>query len=85
MWLVSDGLVGATDKEKEAEEETGGMVCEPRGEEGVKPKARKLAEEPTQAEIDEHNIGHGVFRAWCPHCVKCKAQSFGHMKKKDEG
>ena len=33
--------------------------------------------------MDERNIDHGVFRAWCPHCVKGKAQDYGHVKRKE--
>ena len=46
-------------------------------------KSQETAEEPTQGEVDEHNIDHGVFRAWCPHCVEGKAHDFGHLKRKD--
>ena len=31
-------------------------------------------------------MDHAVFRSWCPHCVKGRAESYGHVKKvKDEG
>ena len=43
-------------------------------------KFRKLADEPTQEEIDEHNLNHANFREWCPHCIKGKAKSFPHRK-----
>ena len=26
-------------------------------------------------------MGHGVFRSWCPHCVKGRAESYGHVRK----
>ena len=76
MWEELPGLIGSNEEEE--------MVCEPCGEEFVKPRVRKNVEEPTQEEVDEHNIDHGVFRAWCPHCVKAQAQSYGHMKRKDK-
>ena len=76
MWKESPGLVGSNEEEE--------MVCKPCGEELVKPRFRKNAEEPTQEEVDEHNIDHGVFRAWCPHCVKGKAQDYGHLKRKEK-
>jgi hypothetical protein len=43
-------------------------------------KFRKLGSEPTQMEIDEHNMDHSVFRAWCPHCVKGKSNAYPHRK-----
>ena len=38
-------------------------------EEGVGPRVTKAPDAPTADEVREHNIDHGVFRAWCPHCV----------------
>ena len=58
--------------EREAKEEE--------GEEGTKPKYRRLEPEPTQEEVEEHNIDHAVFRNWCPHCVKGRAVAFPHTK-----
>ena len=51
-------------------------------EEAERPKYRKTGDEPTPEEIEEHNIDHGVFRAWCPHCVKGRAEAYGHKSKK---
>ena len=48
--------------------------------ETMRPKFRKLAGEPTQGEIDEHNLNHANFRSWCPHCVKGRANSFPHTQ-----
>jgi hypothetical protein len=53
---------------------------EKEAEEGVRPKVRKSPEMPSQEEIDEHNIGHGTFRAWCPHCVRGRGVSHGRKK-----
>ena len=50
-------------------------------EEGHKQRVRSLMPEPTQKEIDEHNVDHGVFRSWCPHCVKGKAVSYPHSRR----
>ena len=48
-------------------------------EEGHKQRVRSLVFEPTQKEIDEHNVDHGVlFRSWCPHWFKGKAVSYPH-------
>ncbi len=41
---------------------------------------------PSDKEVEEHNLDHAVFRSWCPHCVKGRAESYGHVRKaKDEG
>jgi hypothetical protein len=55
-----------------------------RGEEVVRPRARKAPGEPTQEEIDERNVDHGVFREWCPHCVKGKELSYGHRGRREK-
>ena len=54
------------------------------GEEGVRPMMRRAPDDPTQDEIDEHNIDHGVFRSWCPHCVRGRAVAYGHKKKQKD-
>ena len=51
------------------------------GEEAVRARARKTEAVPIQREVEEHNLDHGVFRSWCPHCVKGRAESYGHVKK----
>ena len=51
------------------------------GEEAVRARARKTGAVPSQKEVEEHNLDHGVFRSWCPHCVKGRAESYGHVKK----
>ena len=33
---------------------------------------------PKQEEVDEHNVNHILFRSWCTHCVKGKANNQGH-------
>ena len=63
-------------------EDDGGYGSE--GQEGVRPKVRRAPDDPTQDEIDEHNIDHGVFRSWCPHCVRGGAVAYGHKKKKEQ-
>ena len=54
-------------------------------EETIKANFRKLEEQPTQEEIDDHNIDHANFRSWCPHCVKGGSKSFPHRKNKGQG
>ena len=63
-------------------EDDGGDGSE--GQEGVRPTVRRAPDDPTQDEIDEHNIDHGVFRSWCPHCVRGRAVAYGHKNKKTE-
>ena len=48
--------------------------------ETVRAKFRSISKEPTQDEINEHNIDHAQFRSWCPHCVKGKAIAFPHLR-----
>ena len=50
-------------------------------EEGHQQRVRSLVPEPTQKEIDEDNVDHGVFRSWCPHCVRGKAVSYPHLRR----
>ena len=52
------------------------------GEEGPRPKVRTTEAVPSEREAEEHNVDHGVFRSWCPHCVKGRAESYGHKNKK---
>ena len=55
--------------EEDSEEDSG---------EVIKPEYRQIKREPTQQEIDDHNINHAKFRSWCPHCIKGQATSFPH-------
>ena len=65
----------------EFEEEAKGAVEREVGEEAVRAMARRTEPVPSQREVEEHNLDHGVFRSWCPHCVKGRAESYGHVKK----
>ena len=66
-------------EEKEMEEAIRGE--RETGEESSKPKVRSAEAVPSEREVEEHNVDHGVFRSWCPHCVKSRAESYGHVKK----
>ena len=44
------------------------------GEEAARARARKTEAVPSQRE-------DAVFRSWCPHCVKGRAESYVHVKK----
>ena len=50
-------------------------------EDTIKPEYRRINKEPTQEEIDEHNIDHSTFRVWCPHCVNGRAVAYPHLSK----
>eukprot|EP00435_Cladocopium_sp_Y103_P027107 s1055_g6.t1 len=39
---------------------------------------------PTQSEIDEHNVTHFPFRAWCPFCIRGRGLSSGHFSRRSE-
>ena len=45
---------------------------------------RTITKEPTQEDIDEHNLDHAQFRSWCPHCIKGRAKSYPHLTKKNK-
>ena len=63
-------------------EGTGEVVEKEMGEEAVRARARKTEAVPSQREVDEHNLDHGVFRSWCPHCVKGRTEAQGHRKRR---
>ena len=48
---------------------------------GVVAKARKVEVVPSKKEVGDHNLDHAVFRSWCPHCVKGRAEAYGHKKR----
>jgi hypothetical protein len=50
-------------------------------EEGFGARARKVEVVPRKKEVEEHNLDHAVFRSWCPHCVKGRAEAYGHKKR----
>ena len=57
-------------------------------EEGTKAKALRQPYQPTQKDIDEHELTHVPFRDWCVHCMKGRGQSNQHRSdqcKKMEG
>ena len=50
----------------------------------MKARARNTAVVPSSKEVEEHNLDHAVFRSWCPHCVKGRAESYGHRRREGE-
>ncbi len=51
------------------------------GEEVVRARARRVGTVPSEKEVEERNMDHGVLRSWCPHCVKGRAEAFGRVRK----
>ncbi len=47
-------------------------------------RARNVEAVPNSKEVEEHNLDHAVFRSWCPHCVKGRAEAYGHRKREKE-
>ena len=47
-------------------------------EEVEKSRVRETESVPSAKEVEEHNVDHAVFRRWCPHCVKGRAETHGH-------
>ena len=43
-----------------------------------KSRVRETESVPSAKEVEEHNVDHAVFRRWCPHCVKGRAETHGH-------
>ena len=39
--------------------------------------------QPTQAEVDEHELTHCPYKPWCSHCVRGKAAEDPHRRKKE--
>ncbi len=46
----------------------------------MRASARRVETVPSEREVEEHNLDHGVFRSWCPHCVKRRAEACGHVR-----
>ena len=51
--------------------------------EAREPRTRRDPGAPTEAEIEQHNVTHLPFRAWCPSCVEGKARDRPHRKQED--
>lgn len=43
-------------------------------------KGQKMVYQPTKEEWDDHMRTYGVFREWCPFCVRGKCKSGAHMR-----
>ena len=69
------GTLAALDEEGEEEEI----------EEGAKPKMIMLPTMPSAREVEEHNMTHCPYRAWCEECVMGAGVAGGHRKVGDVG
>ena len=69
------GMLAAIDEEGEEEEI----------EEGAKPKMIMLPTMPSAREVEEHNMTHCPYRAWCEECVMGAGVAGGHRKVGDVG
>ncbi len=47
-------------------------------------RARKTDAVHSAKEVEEHNLDHSVFRSWCPHCVKGRAEAYGHRSSNND-
>ena len=36
--------------------------------------------QPSQAQLDAHNLTHWPYRSWCPHCVAARRQNSPHLR-----
>ena len=59
------------DIEFEVEDESG---------EAREPRMLRDPGAPTEAEVEQHNVTHLPFRAWCPACVEGKTCDWKHRK-----
>ena len=41
--------------------------------------------EPTEEEVEQHNLTRANFKAWCPHCNRGLAMRDKHSRKKRTG
>ncbi len=55
-------------------------------EEAVRTRAKEADIGPSDKEAEERNLDHAVFRSWCLHRLKGRAEPFGKVSKaQDEG
>lgn len=64
----------------EAEEEKTDEVNH-ESEEGRKPTSITVPYTPSLKDVEEHNLTHIPFRAWCVHCVKARGLEGQHRQK----
>jgi hypothetical protein len=52
-------------------------------EEASQARTRRKEAVPSAKEVEEHNLDHSVFRSWCPHSAKGRAEAYRHRSKKE--
>ena len=50
-------------------------------EEGQRPRQRPAPEAPSRAEVEEHELTHIPYRAWCRHCRAARGREDCHRRK----
>ena len=88
---MNGSVLGASQKEVgqgKGQMVDGGPACSEDAEEedpqGRRPKVPVDPRKLTRKEIEEHNALHWPFRSWCPHCVRAKAVSSPHPRRRGE-
>jgi hypothetical protein len=51
---------------------------------GITQKAARSPNKPTAKEVEDHELTHCPYRAWCDHCVKGQAKDDGHSTVKGD-
>ena len=59
------------------------VTLDEHGQGGLAPRILPSPREPTQAEIDRHNVLHFPFASWCPVCVSCRRPNDHHRLQLD--
>jgi hypothetical protein len=63
----------------------GELRCTPCGhEEGIAQRVARSPKRPSSKEVEDHELTHCPYRAWCEHCVKGQAKDDGHSTVKGE-
>jgi hypothetical protein len=57
--------------------------CTPCGE-GEKMRAVRAPHRPTPREVEDHELTHCPYRAWCDHCVRGQAKDRPHVTLKGD-
>ena len=50
------------------------------GEATIVGKGMPAPYQPTQSEVDRHNLTHLPYRGWCPHCVAARRANNPHFQ-----
>ena len=64
-----------------------GVICGPcdgSGPLAQKPLLLRGPNEPSQSELDIHNLTHLPYMSWCPHCVATRRPNVVHVSSKSE-